>query len=231
MSHKLNPNIEMLELTVAYLGELVEKIVFVGGCTTGLLISDITAPPIRITQDVDAITDVDLIGYYKLQDILRSKGFREDQSDDAPICRWRKDKVKLDLMPTDPRVLGFSSDWFKAALETAELITLPSGKKISMITGPYFLACKFAAFESRGDEDYLLSHDMEDIVTLLDGRPELIEEVRKADKKLRSHLKKRFDQLLKNDRFIEALPGLLPGDNASQARVPIIISRIEAIIE
>jgi hypothetical protein len=43
-----------------------------------------------------------------------------------------------------------------------------------MITAPYFLACKLAAFRSRGEGDYLMSHDMEDIVAVLDGRPEVV---------------------------------------------------------
>jgi predicted nucleotidyltransferase len=69
-------------------------------------------------------------------------------------------------------LLGFGSVWYREAFETATLQTLPSGKRIHMITGPYFLACKLAAFRSRGEGDYLMSHDMEDIVAVLDGRPE-----------------------------------------------------------
>jgi len=63
----------MLELAVEYLGDLAERVVFVGGCTTRLLVSDNVAPVIRVTQDVDVITDVDLKGYYKLQE---SQGYQ-----------------------------------------------------------------------------------------------------------------------------------------------------------
>ncbi len=38
-----NPNIELLEKTVEKLGELADKMVFVGGCATGLLITDANA--------------------------------------------------------------------------------------------------------------------------------------------------------------------------------------------
>ncbi len=74
-------------------------------------------------------------------------------------------------MPTNPKLLGFGSEWYQDAFEAATFQTLPSGKRIHMITRPYFLACKPAAFRSRGEGDYLMSHDMEDIVALLDGRP------------------------------------------------------------
>ncbi|MBU2511238.1 hypothetical protein KJ966_07860 [bacterium] len=231
MDDSRNPNIQMLELAVEFLGELTERLVFVGGCTVGILISDDTAPTIRVTQDVDVIADVDLKGYYSLQECLRSRGFYEDQREEAPICRWRKGNLTLDVMPTDPNVLGFGSEWFKIALDTAQLVSLPSGKQISMIATSSFIACKFSAFESRGEEDYLLSQDIEDVVALLDGRTEIVEEIISSDKKLKGYLIGCFDRLLKDDRFLEALPGIMPGDKASQARVPIIISRIETILK
>jgi len=35
-----NPNLEMLRIAIENLGELADEMVFVGGCTTGLLITD-----------------------------------------------------------------------------------------------------------------------------------------------------------------------------------------------
>jgi len=54
----MNPNLEALSQAVEQLGELVDEMMFVGGCATGLLITDKAAPPIRITKDVDAIVQV-----------------------------------------------------------------------------------------------------------------------------------------------------------------------------
>lgn len=53
-----NPNLEILEIAVARLGVLVEEMVFLGGCATGLLITDAVAPAIRATKDVDVIVEV-----------------------------------------------------------------------------------------------------------------------------------------------------------------------------
>lgn len=100
-----------------------------------------------------------------------------------------------------------------------------------MITGPYFLACKLAAFKSRGEGDYLMSHDMEDIVAVLDGRPEVVGEIGYARSTLRRHLADSFRELLESHRFREALSGHLPPDGASQARLPTILSRIKQIAE
>jgi len=56
-----------------------------------------------------------------------------------------------------------------------------------------------------------LNHDIEDMVTLLDGRTEIVEEILASEKKLKSTLRGCFNHLLRDDRFIEALPGMMPG--------------------
>ncbi len=47
-----DPNLDMLELMAAKLGQLTEQLVFVGGSTTGLFITDPLLPPVRVTRDV-----------------------------------------------------------------------------------------------------------------------------------------------------------------------------------
>jgi hypothetical protein len=76
-----------------------------------------------------------------------------------------------------------------------------------------------------------MSHDMEDIISVLDGRPEIVDEVQRADVILQAHLATRFAALLRDAKFTAALPGHLPGDAASQARVPMVMERITAISE
>jgi hypothetical protein len=76
-------------MAVQHLGPLADDMVFVGGCATGLLLTDVAAPPIRVTQDVDVITEVASLGdYHRLSGQLRKRGFQEDQRPGAPICRW-----------------------------------------------------------------------------------------------------------------------------------------------
>lgn len=231
MARQQNPNLEILEAAVAQLGPLADQMVFLGGCATGLLLTDDAAPPIRATQDVDVITELASLGdYYRLSDQLRARGFQEDQGPDAPLCRWASVGVVLDIMPTRADILGFGNEWYQPALDAAVEIDLPSGHRIRMVTAPYFLATKLAAFDGRGDGDYVMSRDMEDIIAVLDGRPEIVDEVRHSDDVLRAHLRTRFSALSSDPRFGEALPGHLPGDAASQARVPLILVRIEEMV-
>jgi len=228
MNRKQNPNLQILELAVTELGSLAGDMVFVGGCATGLLITDIAAPPIRPTQDVDVITEVASLGaYHRLSEQLRKRGFKEDQSPEAPICRWITAGVVLDVMPTNSEILGFGNDWYRPALETAESVILPSGSRIRMVTAPYFLATKLEAFYGRGKGDYAASHDMEDIVAVLDGRPSIVDEVKRSNQPLLNYLSAQFAGLLNDRYFSESLSGHLPGDAASQGRVSFVLKRIE----
>jgi len=86
------------------------------------------------------ITEVASLGdYHRLSDKLRERGFREDQGDDAPICRWLCESVVLDIMPTRREILGFGNEWYQPALNAAESAVLPSGRHIRVVTAPYFL--------------------------------------------------------------------------------------------
>lgn len=221
----------MIEVAAEKLKILTKEMVFVGGCATGLLLTDQAASPIRATIDVDVLVEVaTLVEYYSLSEQLRRLGFIEDTREGAPICRWKTEDIILDVMPTDPMVLGFGNRWFTIAYDASEWTTLPSGKRIRLLSAPYFLATKLEAFSSRGENDYLLSRDMEDIITLLDGRPEIVSEVQQADEELKHHLVERCSLLLQERDFLDALPGHLLPDAASQDRSALIIDRIKTIV-
>jgi hypothetical protein len=132
-------------------------------------------------------------------------------------------------MPSEPDVLGFHNRWYPLALATAVSHTLSSSRTIQHVTGPLFLATKFEAFRDRGAGDYLASHDLEDIVTVIDGRPELFDEVQASNDSVREYLHEHVNSLLSDDAFLTALAGHLPGDAASQARLPTLLGRLRRL--
>jgi len=228
MSH--HPNIELLERVAETLGELADRFVFLGGSTTTLLLTDPAAAPARASLDVDAIVRIEsLADYHRLGKLLRDKGFAEDTSDGAPICRWRSDNVVFDVMPTDEAILGFGNRWYEDAIETAGRYTLPSGRSIRLTTALYFLATKLEAFHGRGERDYLASEDMEDIISVLDGRPELVEEIAAGDMPVRQYLAGQMTQLLAIEDFRQALPGHIDSAGTSAGRSATVLKRMEAI--
>ena len=111
------------------------------------------------------------------------------------------------------------------------MVQLPDAKNIRIVSPPYFLITKLEAFKGRGNGDYTLSHDIEDIVAVLDGRPEILDEIEIADAVLVCELAYRFQELLKDQKFLDAISGHMPTDETSQARVSGIIGTINRISE
>ena len=225
-----DPNLAMLERIAEALGPLRHSMVFLGGCATGLLITDPAAAPIRATRDVDVIVETpDRSAYFALEREMTERGFRHDQSAGAPICRWTFGETLLDVMPIDPSVLGFANRWYPEALRTQRTVRLPSGVEIAVVSPPAFLATKLEAFLGRGRGDYASSHDLEDLVSVVDGRGGIVEEVSASSDDLRSFLSVELGRLVTDERFLSALPGHLPSDSGNQARVPILLQRLRAI--
>ncbi|MFH1726145.1 MAG: hypothetical protein ABII00_16170 [Elusimicrobiota bacterium] len=164
-------NIEMLAVVAKALGELKDRVVFVGGATVAVYIDDAAAPPLRVTDDVDCVAEVaGWNDYHKLGEKLQELGFTHPADEDKPPrCRWKLGEIKVDVMPTDEEVLGFSNKWYRRGMETAEKVRLPDGTAIEVFSLPFFLASKMEAFLGRGEGDCYSSPDMEDIIAVLDG--------------------------------------------------------------
>jgi predicted nucleotidyltransferase len=228
-----DPNVAMLEQVARSLGpKLCSQFVFVGGAAAGLLVTDLAMPAIRRTDDVDIVTSAEaLADYYQFEEQFRALGFVQDQSPDAPVCRWRVNGVTVDLLPTQKEILGFVNRWYRMGVATAQTLTLPSGVPIRVLRAPEFIATKLEAFYGRGGGDYLFSHDMGDIISVIDGRSSLLNECLESIAPLREYLAAQFRHLLMQRSFVDALPGHLPPDGASQARMPDLMRKLQHIAD
>ena len=226
-----DPNVALLEVVAERLGEdLREEMVFVGGAVAGLLITDPAMPAIRPTDDVDLVCRAVVLGdYHRVETALRARGFVQDMRPEAPICRWQVGPVVVDVMPPLEEILGFANRWYPLALETAVGVELPSGRAIRLIAAPVFLATKLEAFAGRGQGDFLFSHDLGDLIAVVDGREVLLEECRASPHALRAYLAERMQALLAQPAFRDAMPGHLPGDAASQERLPELLEKLRQL--
>ncbi len=86
-------------------------------------------------------------------------------------------KTILDVLPLDEKILGFSNRWYKPALDSALVHELGPDLRVRVVTAVYFSATKLEAFAGRGKSDYQSSHDLEDLMAVVDGRAELVEEI------------------------------------------------------
>lgn len=219
----------MLETVAEAIGdELRRQMVFVGGCSTAVLITDeITLAEVRATDDIDLIVDLSgMAAWMQLQEQLHQKGFTVSGEDDV-ICRMRLGDLKVDFMPDDPDILGFSNRWYKRGIQTSVTYALPSKRQIKHLTAPLFLATKLEAYLGRGKDDPIGSHDLEDIINVIDGRPDLLSEIGDADDDVRHYISEQLGALMRHQDFDSFLYGNVRGP---QGRAEIVLDRIKTMI-
>lgn len=223
-------SIELLENAAASLGALRRDVVFLGAATVCLWITDPAAPPLRPTADVDVVVEVStLAGFNDFERRLRAIGFRDEGSMIGRFVFGSSDSL-LDLIPADASLLGFDNRWQRASLPAAVDRALPSGVAIRAIPPPNLLATKLEAFAARGGDDYLGSADFEDIVAIVDGREELIDEVAAASPELRAYLQAEMTSFLRSERAQEAIAAHLEGGRDGRARArEIVMPRFERL--
>jgi predicted nucleotidyltransferase len=215
------------------LGDLRVDVVFVGGATIPLLVTDEAAGADRPTDDVDVVVEATSpVTYYAFTEKLRARGFSEDQRDEPPvICRWKHGHYRVDVMPVEGTFMGFRGAWFRAVCDRSWSVEVRTGVTVRVARAPELLATKAEAFEDRGRRDFVASKDVEDFLSVVNGRPELLDELREAPPEVRGYVSDTVAAWLRDNDFMEALPGQLAGDDASQARVSVLVARLRSIAE
>lgn len=222
-------NLDDVAMVARRLKALETHFVFTGGSVVSLLMDRPAVTVSRPTKDVDVIAEVvTRIQYTKLEARLREIGFRHDTSEGAPICRWIVEGVKVDVMPMNDPVGAFKNQWFDLAVASALPMNV-HGESVSVITAPCFVATKIEAFKDRGNGDFMASHDIEDFLTVVDGRENLADEIRAAPSELCGFIAKAVRSFLDNNQFLDSLPGHLPPDTASQRRLPKLLASLNRI--
>ena len=204
---------------------------FLGGAVLQVLLTDRAVAPVRVTKDVDVLVNTPTrSSYTKLEEMLRRSGFKNDTSEGAPLCRYVFKGIVVDVMPTTHDVLGWDSKWFGEALSTAQ-VQLLEGRSIKILAAPYYIATKIEAFEGRGKRDFLCSHDLEDIICLMNGREEVVDEVQGSPQALRLYLAEKFQAWVQHGDFLNAVEGFLVTENEPSARRDIILQRFKHITD
>lgn len=213
-------SLEMLAHIAAGLGPLKDKVVFVGGSTVPLYITDPGAGTARPTEDVDCVIEaVTRRQYYAFEAELEGLGFRHSMEPGAPVCRWKYQGLSADIMPAAGEVLGFRNRWYADGCASSKTANLPGGERVRIFALPYFLASKIEAFLDRGRGDFLTSPDMEDIISVLDGCAAAAEELAGAPEKVKAYLAGKFREFLGDERFLESLEGNLRSAAGTAGRV------------
>lgn len=211
------------------LGELNEQVVYVGGATVGLYINDPAAEDVRPTKDVDISLSIASIGALEqIREELIKKGFTQNAEDNV-VCRFRYDDVKVDVMNTRAIAWAPANPWFAPGFVLKEQVAIED-QKIQILPLPYFLATKFAAYNSRGNNEPRTSHDFEDIVYVLDNRTDAAAQLLRSPQDVRLFLKNEFESILADQLKQEAISGNLSYETRDE-RFRMILEKIKTTVD
>lgn len=222
-------NNAIIERVANALGELNEKVIYVGGATVSLYINDPAADDVRPTKDVDI--SIKVASFVELEDIreqLTDKGFTQSSDLDV-ICRFKLEDILVDVMATKPIAWAPANPWFEKGFEKLEK-TKVNDITIQIMPLTFFLASKFTAFHDRGGNDPRFSHDLEDIIYIIDNRTDwhqiLINE---QDQEVKEFLINEFRIILTSNKMQEAILGNLFYETQDK-RFSMIMDKINQVV-
>lgn len=211
------------------LGDLNERVVYVGGAVVSLYIDDPSADDVRPTKDIDISLEIASLGELeRLRETLQEKGFRQSHEDDV-ICRFRYEDIKVDVMSTKGIGWAPANPWFAPGFDRKVLYQLED-LAIFLLPLPYFLATKFTAFYDRGSKDPRTSHDFEDIVYLLNHTSNVTEHVINSGDDVKQYVKECFSKILSDNVQQEAIIGNLYHEN-QMVRFNLIVEKLKNTID
>lgn len=219
--------IETIKTVAKALGDLNERVIYVGGAVTGLYANDAGAPEVRPTKDIDIVLEIP--SWAGLENIRQQLAERDIHFAPAEkvMCRFMYDTILIDVMSTQEVGWAPANPWFKGGYSLPEIHVLDD-VSIRILPLPYYLASKFTAFRNRGT-DRRTSPDFEDIVYILDNRTTLISDILNADTEVKAFLVAEFKTILQNRERQEALLSHL--EPATQThRLAMLNQKLKVII-
>lgn len=225
MSHK--QNIVRIKAVHQALGDLSNRVLFVGGATVSLY-TDRPTGEVRPTDDVDILIELaNYAGYADIENQLRIKGFVND-IESGIICRYKIQGIVVDVMPTSGDILGFTNQWYAQGFANPMEKDLGDNFVIKIFQPPYFLATKLEAFKNRGGGDGRMSSDFEDITFVLNNRNAIWEELANAPTTVKAYLQQEFEKISASDLLYEWIGSHL--DYTEQNRTGYIVGGLESFI-
>lgn len=198
-----------IEVVARALGELNDRVVFVGGAATGLYVSGTLDEDVRSTMDIDLTVEIaSMSDLEALRQTLELKGFKQSMHDNV-MCRFRLGDLLVDVMSTVEMGWAPTNRWFAQGFSHRRRVEL-EGLGVYVLPIPYYVASKFDAYLSRGENNPRTSHDFEDIVWLFDQVPEGLSEFEHAPAELTDFLAPFFELMCTDAQWREAVLVHLP---------------------
>lgn len=228
-----HPSVERIRHVALALADINESVVYIGGAIAPLLQTESSFRSARVTKDVDAIGAASTYSAHgSLQAALRTRGFREDVSGTGHAHRWiARNGIVFDLVPAGTYLGASGQAWDRIAVDTAEPFEIAPGLVIRHASAPAFLALKWAAFADRGAGDPFSSHDLEDILALIAGRPSITSEVSGSVQEIAKFVRDSSRQLLAHASVEDLLAGCLSNALDPETTITVVRDRLVALAE
>lgn len=221
-------NIAVVAEVAAALKTIEEQIVFVGGAVVSLYTDDPAADEIRPTQDVDMTINIMNLGHWvSLQEKLVTLGFNPDPQGHA-ICSYKYKDIPVDIMSVEDGPLGPANRWYKIGFRDLWSVNA-NDQEVNILSAPCFLATKFEAYNNRG-LDYRTSHDIEDIVYVLDNRTTIVSEIKNEQKVIKEFLIAQLKVMIELGILEEVLMTHIHPLMVVE-RMPIVMDKIQIILD
>jgi len=221
-------NIAVVAEIAEALKDIREDMVFVGGAVVSLYTDDPAADEIRPTQDIDMTLKVVNQGHWnRIQEKLQGLGIYPDPFGHS-ICRYKYKDIPVDIMATEDGPFGPANKWYKVGFENLWRAEA-KGQQINILSAPCYLATKFEAFNDRGT-DYRTSHDIEDIVYVLDNRIRIVEDFKKDDERIRRYIIAQLRNIVDKGLLPEVLMAHIH-PLMIEERLPIVEEKISRILK
>ena len=221
-------NLESIRIIAQALGDLHNRVVYVGGAVVSLYINDPAAEDVRPTKDIDIGLEITTLGELEnLRDELVRKNFRQSP-EETVICRFKYNDITVDIMST--KEVGWlpANPWFGPGFKHLEQQKIEN-ITIHILPLAYFLASKFTAFHNRGAKDPRTSQDFEDITYILDNRIDIVEVILQSPDDVKKYLKAEFQEILNNTVLQESILGNLTYLTQTQ-RFNMMIDKLKKIV-
>ncbi len=206
---------------------LERKFVFVGGSIAPFYVTDERITDFRPTKDVDVIVEaITRSRMHQIEEDLRKNGFRNDPN---VIHRFVLDGTLVDVLPVQSQEFDMLNRWYPTTFDTATPIGPAPGLEILVPTAPCFLATKLEAFVNRGQGDFLASKDIEDVLSIIDGREEIIGEVADSPSEIRGFLSGTFGMMMGIQAFRDSVEGNISPAKPREEALLVLVDRLEQI--
>jgi len=221
-------NIDLVSKVAKSLGELNERVVFVGGAVVSVYADDPAADEVRPTDDIDFT--IELTGYedwVRLTEELVTLGFSPNPEGHT-MCSFIFKGIEIDVMPSEDSPIGISNRWYKPGFEFVKVI-IANNQKIRVLSLPYYLATKLEAFNNRGG-DYRTSHDFEDVIYVIDNCTTVIQEILGSDESVKGFIREELKKVVNNPNAAEIIQCQLH-PNLVAGRYPLILEKLKQITD